>query len=136
MEYVKQWLNRAWKIEEEIQTLQREYADVKDRAMFIAGSIDSVKVQTSKTNTTEAAILKCIEYSEKIKYRIVKQYEIKLEIENVISKVNDSIHRTLLRKRYLQYKTWEEIGEELNYTTRNVLYMHGRALQVVKECLH
>lgn len=30
--------------------------------------------------------------------------------------------------RYFQYLTWDAIADAMTYTTRSVLYMHGRAL--------
>lgn len=54
--------------------------------------------------------------------------EKKLEIESRIADMPDGIEADILRKRYLEFKPWEEICVELNYSWRQTHYLHSRAL--------
>ena len=51
---------------------------------------------------------------------------------SAIERVNDCTLRKLLIKRYLQFKTWEQIAVEMNYSWRQIVRLHGKALQKVK----
>lgn len=128
----KEWLMRAWKIDNEIAALERELILARERTMSVTGHANDVKVQTSNRNTTEDAIHKCIEYQQKIKERIDYLYSVKQEIFDAISKVENSSHRTLLDLRYLRYMTWERIAEELHLDLRYVYRLHGVALKSVE----
>ncbi len=52
----------------------------------------------------------------------------KLEIENRISDMGDGIEGSLLHKRYIEFKTWEQICEEIGYSWRQTHRLHGKAL--------
>lgn len=58
--------------------------------------------------------------------------EKKLEIESRIADMPDGIEADILRKRYLEFKPWEEICVELNYSWRQTHYLHSRALSNLK----
>lgn len=55
----------------------------------------------------------------------------KREVSAVIERVKNASVVKVLRKRYLDYKTWEQIACEMNYTYQGVCKLHGRALQAV-----
>lgn len=44
---------------------------------------------------------------------------------------------TLLRKRYIAGKTWDDIAEDMNYSRSNIYILHGKALlhisQIIQE---
>lgn len=54
--------------------------------------------------------------------------EKKLDIENRIADMDDGIEADILRKRYLELKPWEQICVELNYSWRQIHYLHSKAL--------
>ncbi len=52
----------------------------------------------------------------------------KLEIEDKITSIENGLESDVLRKRYLELKTWERIGSELGYSSRQIINIHGKAL--------
>ena len=64
-----------------------------------------------------------------------KAIEERNEIRNVILRVGDHNLSHILRRRYIDGKTWEEIAVEMNYTYRWTLTLHGRALEEVDRIL-
>jgi len=52
----------------------------------------------------------------------------KLEIESCIADMKDGIESSLLHKRYIEFKTWEQICVEIDYSWRQTHYLHGKAL--------
>lgn len=55
-------------------------------------------------------------------------------IENAIEKVDDDRMRILMRSRYIQGKTWEQICVQLNYSWRQIHYLHSKALKKIEDC--
>lgn len=52
----------------------------------------------------------------------------KLEIESNIADMENGVEADILRKRYLEFKTWEQICVEIGYSWRQTHYIHSRAL--------
>lgn len=55
----------------------------------------------------------------------------KRAIEKNIDKVKDASEALLLRYRYIDGYGWEEISELMNYSPRNLHYLHNKALKSV-----
>lgn len=53
---------------------------------------------------------------------------VKTEILKAISRLTDGRYREILRLRYLDGKTFEQIAVEMCYSWRHVCTLHGRAL--------
>ena len=68
-------------------------------------------------------IQRCVE--EKVAYLV----ELKEEINTAIDKLEDRDEQLLLRYRYLDNCTWEEISHMLNVSLRSVHRIHSMALQ-------
>ena len=52
----------------------------------------------------------------------------KLEIENRIADMSDGVESAILHKRYIEFKEWERICVEINYSWRQAHYLHSKAL--------
>jgi len=58
--------------------------------------------------------------------------EKKLEIESRIADMPDGIEAEILRKRYLEFKSWEEICVEIGYSWMQTHRLHSKALSNFK----
>lgn len=67
------------------------------------------------------------------KERLAKAIE---EVKELIKLVDDPLLSRILYKRYLQYKKWEQIAVDLNYTYRRVLQLHGMGLNEIIKRFH
>ena len=130
----KEWLMRGWEINTEINTLLEEKEKAFSQACSVTAPTDRERVTTMRRNTSEEKFVRYSneDYEKEIDRRIDELYQIKLEILSAIGTVNDSTLRKLLVKRYLQFKTWEQIAVEMNYSYMHVTRLHGKALQEVK----
>lgn len=128
----KDWLNRGRNLNEEINALIK----AKEKALYDACNVsfayDKDRVQTSRNNSTETKFTRFADYSKAIDERIDELYKIKQEILKAISGVDNSTYRALLIERYINFKTWEQIADYMNYSRMHVTRLHGRALQKVK----
>ena len=130
----KEWLNRGYKLDDEINSLLKEQQEAFSKAIGVNYSATE-KVQTSKRNTSEDRLINYASYSELIDNRVDELYAVKQEILQVINKVNDSVLRTLLIKRYINFQTWEEIAYGMNYSYRQICRLHGKALSKIRDVI-
>ena len=129
----KEWLSRAWKIDNEITVLERELLSAKERMLSVTVHYSDIKAQTSQGNAVEIASVNYIEYKDQLSKRIDELYAIKREVAYVISKVGNSVYRTLLELRYLKFMTWERIAEEMNLSDKWVrTRLHAKALKAME----
>ena len=131
---IKEWLNRGYKLDDEINSLLKEQQEAFSKAIGVNYSATE-KVQTSKRNTSEDRLINYASYSELIDNRVDELYAVKQEILQVINKVNDSVLRTLLIKRYINFQTWEEIACGMNYSYRQICRLHSKALSKIRDVI-
>ena len=64
--------------------------------------------------------------------------DLKAEARKVISKLDNPEQQLILEMRYLCYKSWAEIAEDLSFSESNVYKIHGEALKriVLPETAH
>lgn len=56
----------------------------------------------------------------------------KLEIESCIADIQYGIEADILRKRYIEFKTWEQICVEIEYSWMQTHRLHSKALNNLK----
>jgi DNA-directed RNA polymerase specialized sigma24 family protein len=81
---------------------------------------------------TEEIIIKIADMEEAINADIDKLIDLKQEIERVIDSVPNDKERLLLKYRYLDGRTFEEIAVQMHYSWRQIHRLHSRALTNLK----
>ena len=131
---VKEWLNRGYRLDKEINALLREQKRALDLATKTTAPADGEKVQTSKSNISEARFINYADYKKLIDDRIAELYAIKQEIITAINSVGDNTLRQLLIHRYIEFKHWEKIAEDMNYSYVHVVHtLHPKALSAISK---
>lgn len=134
---VKEWLNRGYKIDQEINALLSEREQAFNLACkATAPPCNNEKVSASVENGNEKRFVKYADYSCLINKRIDELYEIKREILSAISKIDSNTYRSVLTMRYIQFKTWEQIAECMNFSEKWVrTQLHESALNACRNIL-
>lgn len=73
-----------------------------------------------------------VKLQDKIDDVVIKTLQVKVNIEESLLEIEDAEEARVLRFRYIDFMKWEEISEKMNYSYRQVLYVHGRALENYK----
>ena len=126
----KDELNQYKYMKEKVNETLEEYEKYKTRAEKMTSIISDSPSRTNKTSDKvgdNAVILADLEKEYEQRW-IDAEYK-KLEIEKNIERVEEP-YRTILHKRYIEDKGFEEISCEMNYTYSAVTKMHGKALQL------
>lgn len=76
-----------------------------------------------------ASVEKILELEEKLSQKHADLMERKAQIEAAIDSLSNETYRLILKLKYINGNTWEQIAVKLDCTYRWVLYLHGRALQ-------
>lgn len=80
-------------------------------------------------------VAKILDLERRIDTAVDRFVDKKAEVRAVIEQVKNPDHLELLLKVYIHYETLEKVACEMNMTYRNACYIHGRALDAVKELL-
>lgn len=113
---VERWLNRAYKINEEIKLLKEEKYSLYKLA-------------------AENGRNKSIEYSALIDERINALFNIKIEIQKAINKIQSGKLRTVLICRYILFMQWERIADIMKYDVRHIYRIHSNAVELIQNII-
>ena len=87
------------------------------------------KVQTSsRGDALERKVVKCVQLEQEIDEMIDRFVDLKHKIIDEIQELSEVKHIDVLFKRYVQYKSLEQIAVEMNYSYPYVRELHGYAL--------
>ena len=127
----KEYLNQARHLDALIHCRLREIDYWRDLSSSVSGS--SFEEHHNPNRPTEAPFVRCLEKIDEIQHSVEEKVAylicLKEEINKAIDKLDNRDEQLLLRYRYLDNCTWEEIAAMLNVSIRSVHRIHGTALQ-------
>lgn len=129
---VKAWLNRARNIDREIDSLLRERTEERNKVLSVTSSYEAIVVSGTKD---PHKFDRLAELETEIDNQIDNLVSVKAEILRAINKLEDGRFRDVLRLRYLESRTFEQIAVEINYSYKQTCRIHGRALLKIEEAL-
>lgn len=128
----KEWLNRGYRLDSEINQLEQAKRNMLDTITNTTPNYSGEVVSGTRNPHKYDAY---IAYCEKIDRRIDELYAIKEEIQDAIAMVPDNMQRMILISRYVNFRTWEQIAVDLNYSRRAVLNIHAHALGEIEKII-
>lgn len=134
---VKNWLNRAYKIDELIKLDKKKLEELEELSTTIPSIQTSEKVQASKNLEPPyiGDLIKKDEVRRKLNLRIVERYNIKNEIDEVINSIRDNEVIQVLDYRYLQFLKFRDIASLMYMGLGSVHRLHNKGLLEVKKIL-
>ena len=127
----KEYLNQARHLDALIHCRLREIDYWRDLSSSVSGS--GFEEHHNPNRPTEAPFVRCLEKIDEIQHSVEEKVAylicLKEEINRAIDKLENRDEQLLLRYRYLDNCTWEEIAAMLNVSIRSVHRIHGMALQ-------
>ena len=131
----KEYLKQIRKANIMINYKQRQLDELRELCTSITSPINSDKVQTSgASDKIGDTVSKIIDLQNIINSDIDRLVDLKQEIMAVIDKL-DATYLQLIYLRYFEFRTWEQIACEMNYSCPWIWKLHGEALQKVSEIL-
>lgn len=122
------------------QNLKREQAQLREQLEKIEAALYYPKIQRitdmptapSKGNALEDMTARHLELQDRYKAKLEELAAEQLAIEQAIDTL-DPTGRMLLRYRYIEGLTWEEVCVCMAYSWRQTHYIHARALDKLQE---
>ena len=131
---IKRYLNRAYRLTQTKDKLEREYEKKQKEVGNISVSNSEIKSNKIVSNVENKAI-ELISLKNNIDLHNIKIEEIKKEISCIISKFEDENLRDLLRLRYLEFRKWKDIAYILHYSDKHIFKKYNEALKEVEKIL-
>lgn len=126
---VKEYLSQIRYIDRDIQSRVEEKQALRSAIEIKTTSYNNDKVQESGVGRFDDSYSKYIEVSEAVNKKIDELIQLKLRVSNEIDLIDKSEYRILLRMRYINLKSFEEIAVFMSYDIRQIHRLHGNALQ-------
>jgi len=121
----KKWLYRAYNLNKEIdQALARKQTEW-DRITKITATLSATGGGDSDPHKFE----KYAEFRDNIDRLIDKYYDAKMEIMEVINKIQDSRMRQIYMMKFVDGMTFEEIADKVELTDRHVRRLYSENLK-------
>ena len=128
----KTYLSQYAAAERRIQYLEERKEHWRRRAMRITPQYGPSSGHSSGPNDPiSMAVEKVCEVEAEIIAEIDKAVDLRREVKAAIDAVPDPIQREVLERRYIGLQSLERIAVEMNYSYRQILRLHGWALQQV-----
>lgn len=125
----KEWLSRARRMSGRLRALQtsKEQAFARATSAAVAGG------EHVSGGLPADKLVAYAEVSRVVDRQVAKLEHTRAEILQVIGRIDDNTLSTLLTEYYVNDKTWAQIAAQQHYSWRQVMRLHGHALQIIRE---
>ena len=128
----KQYLNRVRRIDKEISALLRLVQKTRESLETITQNYDSDGAQSTKNPHKYDRL---VELESLVDQKIDEQIQMKADILCTIMQLDDRRQRLVLMEYYIEMKTFEQVAVDINYSWRQIMNIHGRALKAIEYVL-
>ena len=126
----KQYLQQISRLDRMIQNKLAEISQLRELAMSVSAVKNEERVQnTPNFDKIGTAYCKIEEMEEKLDKLIDEYVDKKNLIISQIDKIDNEAYYEILFARYIEKKTFEKIADEMTYSFRQIIRLHGGALQ-------
>ncbi|CRZ34604.1 uncharacterized protein DUF1492 [Herbinix hemicellulosilytica] len=117
----KKLCNKLKSLEDQLQSLRETEESAK------IPSISDMPKAHKQTDLSDIMVKIEAVYTKIVRLR-AECIKRKLEIEDRIADMQDGVEADILRKRYLEFKPWEQICIEIGYSWMQTHRLHSKAL--------
>lgn len=128
----KEFLWKARGVEEEIRFLKESEREAWDRATKITPNYDGDGSSASKDPHKLDILMTYIDTLVKLEEQLA---EARQEVLMKIYRLPNRNERLVLKSYYIDFKTWEKTAVDLNFSYRQVIRIHAKALKHIEEML-
>lgn len=125
----KEYLNEYYLLVRKLQSLQEQKHSILELKQYAGVQNLSDMPKGHKKWDLSDYIIKLEHIEEEIKKQELLCYKKKLEIEEHVLHIKNGIESDIIRKRYLEQKSWEDICLDIGYSWRQTHRIHAQALK-------
>ena len=131
----KEYLNRVRKQNYVVRQAEKELTMVKSDILSLKAASLSEKVSGTKESDLADKYIKLEKYFDKVIAEWDALIDMRIEAKAMIAMLPDETQQAVLYARYINCTEWELIAVDMEFSLRNMFYVHGKALQAF-ERLH
>ena len=133
----KEYLSQVAKLDRLINARIRDLKRIKELAYSLSAAPLQERVRSSSAGEASytGGVMKIIAQEEKINRDIDLLIDRKNEAEALIGQLADIDEQCILRYRYIQMMSWDDIADEMRVSLRTIYRLHSRALKNFSEIL-
>ena len=124
----KEFLSRYLEILAEEKDIREEITYWESKAQKVTSSWSAVPSGGNGSDKVQMGAIKIAELRESLIDKINHLVAVRIEIERAIGTVQDDTQRRLLRRKYINGLTLEQIAVEMHYSYVHTCRIHGYAL--------
>lgn len=129
----KEFFQRNYYLEQRVNSRLRRLSDLRQLAGRVTSSLGGEPVSGSAdVQKLDGTIAKIVDMEREINEDIDRLVDAKREAMAVIRQVEHPDQQLVLELRYLDFKSWPAIAEEMGLSPRWVQTLHERALAAVE----
>lgn len=130
---VKHKLQEYKWIRENVQALEDRLLEIDTQLQKVTANMETDRVQTTKDNDKWTGLIaEKMKVEDHINKEIVKGYREMGRIEKMIERL-DEREKLLIRYRYIDCLTWEEIACKMYYTWQHMHRIHANCLRNINK---
>lgn len=130
---MKTYLNQAYKTELRINNKLEQLKMLRALVEKTTSTLSDMPKSQDNANRQEDILTRIIDMENEIKVEINGLLDLKEGVQSVIRTVEEPELKLLLELRYLCYRPWSEIAEEMNYDEKYLHKLHGKALHLLNK---
>ena len=132
----KKVLNQAFILRCEIKVKQEQISTMQDNLTDISAPLGKERVsRTPEASHLERDITQLIQLECELKEEIARLAIVEQEIMDIINRIENMKARAVLSKHYLGFKSWSDIADEMQISTKWALNLHTKGLRQVETVL-
>lgn len=126
----KQYLGQISRLDRMIKNKMTELSQYKDLIYGLSGVVNEERVEKSPDfDKMTGKVAKVLKIESKIDELIDEYVDKKNLIISQIDSMENETYYEILFARYIEKKTFEKIADEMMYSWRQIIRLHGAALQ-------
>lgn len=129
----KRYLSQYRYIRDEIADLLQDIEEWRTIAEKTTASYNASPSGGGSADKLTNVVAKIIEIKDKCAEHLERMEQVRRNIEKAIEEVDDVELKRILRRRYIRGWSFPRIADDMGYSERQILRLHGTALQKVNE---
>ena len=126
----KEYLSQAMHIDQRINSKLEQVMKLRESATKATATLsDTPRPDAHSMHTMENTICKIVYLEREINADIDALVDLKAEARRVIGQLKNPDQQLVLELRYLCYRSWTDIMDELGVSETSVYRIHGEALK-------
>ena len=126
----KEYLSQVMHIDQRINSKLEQVVKLRESATKATATLsDMLRPDSHSMQTMENTICKIVDLEREINADIDALVDLKAEARRVIGQLKNPDQQLVLELRYLCYRSWTDIMDELGVSETSVYRIHGEALK-------